>query len=340
MGGRRVWVVLALAALGLMVALVGPQTLWEGFHRVGPWMFGLLLAAQGLVLWLDSRALRLCAAPHLVEQGGAPWMRASAAALAVNTVAPMAQVGEAAKFAVLVRHLPASSVGATVLVYNVLLFSGASLQTGFALWLGVHRLPLAPTHATLAQGGAMAFTALGLAAFVALWLLGRRPQSVRAGEAPRPLEEDADEVPPPVSGGRWGRAKLFLSQAVKGAREAGKDPARLGCALGVITVKRILFVAELAVVLELLGSPKALSLGLLCTASTQLAAWVMPFVPGQAGAAEGSVYLVAHALGAAPALAITAFLVIRAKRTLFAVLLLGVLTWVHPERQVLQTCKA
>jgi uncharacterized membrane protein YbhN (UPF0104 family) len=123
---------------------------------------------------------------------------------------------------------------------------------------------------------------------------------------------------------------------VEGAwRETSHDAGSMRVAFASSIGSRMFDFVEAYVVLSALGVPHTLPAAIAGVATYQLVSWVTPFVPMQAGTAEGGAYLLFELLGLPPQAGVMLELVRKARRLAFIALAVALLGW-HTARQVLK----
>lgn len=300
-----------IAGLVWMLSTLDPAELRSGLRAIGPW-FALTCAAHLTALCLDSVTLRACVGmPGL---GLGLFLRASITGHAINQVTPLSKVGELTKYAVLAEQFPPTRAVATLLAQNIVMFV-ANCCLIVAAPLVVFATVDVDSRARLLLGtGAVIFALL---AAIALLLLHRGP-----GALPFRLLRRIG-----VSEERAARWRKTWEETESRWREGMASGGSMGTAWISAILSRGANVAEAALILSLLGTQSPATAAVLSLAGYQLVIWLTPYVPYQAGTAEGGSYMLFSLVGFNPAHGVMLELVRKGRRLVFIVLGLTILGW-------------
>ena len=317
-------VLAALVALTITIWSVGPRTLLGQLGSIG-WGFAAVLAIEVLVTLCDSAAL----SGFLGAGGRRPSffqvVKAQVAGRAVNSVTPLASIGEATKATSLMEGTSSRRAIGAVFHYN-LASAGVRLLTiaiGAPICAAVLDLPHALAIGLYAGG------AIAAAALVGGALLVRRGMLVSLVDAGRKLR-----ILSAARAARWRKLVIDIDRQPQRSRQPRSRfaPARW------VVMSRILSLASMWVVLASVGylaGPGTIAA--VATAGT-LITMIASIVPLGLGISEGSNAALFAALGAPPSLGVTMVLGNRITLVIYAVIGLVVLSAssavVHGARKV------
>jgi hypothetical protein len=310
------WIRIGSLAIGAgvlawLIVELGPAAIWADLRKVG-WglAFGCLLNLAAIVL--DSVTLRAMVAgarPRLLLV-----VRASISGHAINEATPGGKLGEITKFTVLGEALPKDRAAAALVAQNLVMF-----VVNCAL------LALAPALGVVAVGGptrvAAILAAAGAGFLVAgggvLWLLTRG-----VGRWPFRLLARVG-----VARARVDRWETRFDEVEKEWTAAARDRSSMAAAWGSAIASRLCNVAESAIYVSLAGGEHAIASGFLSLAASQALAWILFFVPFQAGSGESGALALFRAAGLSGQPAVVGELTRKLRRVSFialGVVLLGV----------------
>ncbi len=274
-----------LIGLGFFAASVGPERLFGELDRLG-WTVALVAAVNGVTLLVDSAVLSVCLGAPLRLASYARILRAQVAGHAINTVTPTGNLGEVTKYTILTQTWSKQEVGAALLSANLV-----------GLGANVVLLVLAPLAAPLMLGltGPVA-RVFYVAAAVSAALGGVLAVVVVRGPGTWPFHVVRRLG---VSEAKVERARTAWREVADTAR-ARLTGRRRAAAVVLALVSRGLSVAEIAVILALVGVDAHPLVPFLFVANGQIISWVTSFVPMQAGTGEGGGYALFRSLGLDP----------------------------------------
>lgn len=309
-----VFLVVGLAALAVMIGVVGVDEIAGGLQQIG-WGFALACGAHLGSLTCDAIALRACAGD--AGRGAALWpfLRASLVAHAINTATPGASVGEALRYSHLRDQLGGNGALSAVSLLNLTM-----MVSTFAL------LAVGPLAGAVALGvrGPVAYALYGAAAVSAIAAVGavvviRRGVGGWPFALLRAVRIDRERV------AQW---RQRWDEVEAAWRSAVSDRRRLVTIAVAAASSRLANVLEVGVLLWLLGQDQVVPVALLATANATLVQLVTAMVPYGTGTLEGGNYLLFKAVGLTASVGVTVELARKARRVAFVVLGLGLLSGV------------
>jgi hypothetical protein len=297
-----VFLLVGLAALAYLIVDLGFGQLVDGVVRIG-WGFLLSCLAFLSSLLFDAVVRQACAGKDGAAVGFWVYARAGLAGHAINTVTPLGQLGEITKYLILRERLTESAAASVLVVENLFAFWTNCALIGLAPPIAVLALGLHGTFATILLVAAGVFLLAGIASIV---LLRRGPI-----ESPFRLARRLGIKEAKVEAARaWWRRVENLSRSTAG------DPRRMAIAGVAALLSRLATVGEVAIILYFLGFD-SMAVSFLTLANNQLVFTIMPFVPMQAGTAEGGSYLLFAAAGMPPQIGVLMELVRKVRRLVF-----------------------
>ncbi|HUH04713.1 MAG TPA: lysylphosphatidylglycerol synthase transmembrane domain-containing protein [Kofleriaceae bacterium] len=318
---NAILLVLGLGGLAWMVHAIGPGTIADGMAQVGAG-FALVCGFHLLAILGDSLTLR-ASTGHLARTVAySVFARASLVGHGINQATPLGKVGELTKLTLLAEHMSGERATAALIVQNLVMFvvNCGLIATGtLVVWLAFEVEP----RAMIAFAGVAAvFLVLGAGAVLLMWRgLGDAPFRVA-----RWVRVSAARIE--RWQGRW--------QEVEGAwRETSANPGAMRLAFGSSIASKLFDFGEAYVILSALGVEPALAAAVASVANYQVVVWVTPFVPLQAGTAEGGAFVLFGLLGLPPQAGVLLELIRKARRLVFIALAIALLGW-HTARQVMK----
>lgn len=139
----RVSLVVGLAMLAVTVHKVGLVQIGEYFERIGWWWFAVL-ALEIVITTLDAIAIRGFLSPEQDRVSLRQALLAQLCGRSVNTVTPSGNLGEAVKISVLTEDVSDSRAVATILLYNIVSFTGEFMYVAIAAPIAVLLVPMHP----------------------------------------------------------------------------------------------------------------------------------------------------------------------------------------------------
>lgn len=318
---NAVLLVIGLGGLVWMIHAIGPATITDGMAQVGAG-FALVCGFHLLAILGDGLTLR-ASTGHLARSIVYPvFARASLVGHGINQATPLGKVGELTKFTMLAEHMNVERATAALIVQNLVMFvvNCGLITTGtLVVWLAFD----VESRAMIAFAGvATVFVALGAGAGLLMWRgIGTAPFRVarwlRVSEARIERWQE-----------RW--------QEVEGAwRETSANPGAMRLAFASSIASKLFDFGEAYVILSALGIEPTLAAAVASVANYQVVVWVTPFVPMQAGTAEGGAYVLFGLLGLPPQAGVLLELIRKARRLCFIALAIALLGW-HTARQVMK----
>jgi 1L-myo-inositol 1-phosphate cytidylyltransferase len=274
-----------LVLLAFLLLKVGAATVLDHLARFGPWF--LVIVVLGLAwLFLQAWAWHIIQAAHFRSIPLRRLFRVKIISDSLNTLIPAANVGGDAARPFLIRgHAPLAESIPGVLADKTVeaLAAALFLATGFLLSLLLLRLP---AWMNTAAAVCLSVTAAGIALFIVLQMKGLRWS----------LERLARIVP---------SLRIFMARRRRDLEELdgnlrvvyqGLRP-QTAAALGLHYVARLLGVAEVFIILRVLGTQVSPSQALFTSTGVTLFNTAFFVVPGQFGVMETAHILMLQSLG-------------------------------------------
>lgn len=314
------FLLIGLAALVWMITSIGPAAMWNGLLQVGWVGFALVILLHLGAMCLDALVLRYCAGEQDRGQDGPaqlapywPCLKAALVGHAINNATPFASIGEVTKFTLLADRFTSARLVAGILAQNVIVLCTNLVVFGLVPLVAVHLVGLEGPLAVLLQVGGGVCLVFG----VGILLVMRRG----IGDWPFRL---ALRLHFPRA--RVERARAWWQRVERYTKQHARSSPRMRRIWAIALGGRLVDVAQTWVILYALGTSNV-AVALLATSTVHVVAWGTPFVPMQAGTAEGSMYLLFRAIGSAAHTGVIVELLKKALRVVFVgigVALLGV----------------
>lgn len=289
-------VIIAVVALVITVALVGPRTLWRQLAMIGPG-FIVILLIEAVVTLCDSAALSGFLGHHGRRPSFFTVVRAQVTGRAVNAVTPLGSLGEAAKATALMTATSSQRAIAAVIRYN-LASAGVKLTTigiGAPLCGWLLDVPHGLRIALLVGGGtALLLIALGM------WVIHRGLLATLVTTV------RGSRIISPARAAAWRKKLAPIDQQLRppkhGPRFARWYPT------GWIVASRVLSITSAWCVLAFSGH--IASIGTMAAVATagQMIGIAASIVPMGLGIGEGGTAALFAALGEAPTLGVVMIL--------------------------------
>ncbi|MBI4507998.1 MAG: flippase-like domain-containing protein [Deltaproteobacteria bacterium] len=294
---------IGMAALCGMVAHIGATMLTQGLLRVG-WGFLALCALHFSAIALDACNLRFCAGESGARVPALQFIRANLAGHAINSATPFGQLGELTKYSLLSEHVPEEDAAATMVLSNLVRLVATCLLLGIGQPLVTLVLGLESSVSTLIHASSALFLVIAMGTVVVVrGGVGRLPF-----ELAKRLGIPSDQVE---------RARAFWSRVESLARRGARNRRQMVYAGAMVACSAACDLAEVTVILWLLGVEHGPSVALLAMGNAQIVSWLTGFVPLGAGTAEAGAYVFFRALGLPPNIGVLLELVKKVRRVVF-----------------------